>query len=132
MAERLGFLNPLMIIVGLVFLAITCFAALTAALNDGGKVTFDTVVEAKGMHIIFDFYLWHFCDLIPQLDVAETLKWDAPLTYKDKGIGWLLLAFKALMAYIVIARFYTWNKWRKEMRNKPQSTKVARSDQKKG
>ena len=52
-----------------------------------------------------------------QIKVAKTLNWDVPFTYDEKGVGWLLLVFKALMAYIVIARFYTWNKWRKASSN---------------
>lgn len=112
----LGFLIPLLIIVGLVLLGITCFAALTAALNDSGNITFAPVIEKKGMDHLMNFYAWHFCDLIPQIKVAETLNLEDPLKYTDDGVGWLLLLFKSLMAYIVIARFYSWNKWMKKSR----------------
>ena len=114
----LNFLIPLTIIIGLVMLCITCFAALTAALNDNGNITFIPKIELQGMEDISQFYLWHFCDLIPQIKVVETLNWKVPFKYCDAGIAWLLLLFKSLMAYIVIARFYSWNKWRKEPREK--------------
>ena len=111
--KGMRFLLPLMVIIGLVMLSITCFSALTSALHINGSVRFDPVMEDNGIGKISDFYLWHFFDLIPQIKVNETLNWEAPLKYTHGGIAALLLLFKSLMAYIVIARFYTWNKWRR-------------------
>lgn len=115
----LGFLIPLMLIVGLVMLGITSFAALTAALINSGKISFLTAIGKNGVEQVSEFYIWHFCNLIPQIHVAETLNWKVPFEYADDkntdhGVAWLLLLFKIVMAYVVIARFYSWNKWRKE------------------
>ncbi|MDZ7604588.1 MAG: hypothetical protein U5K79_03150 [Cyclobacteriaceae bacterium] len=111
-----GFLIPLMIIIGLVMLGVTCFGALTSVLVHNGTISFLPDSKTPELSELADYYLWHFLELIPQIEVTKTIKWEAPFEYDDKGIGWILLLFKALMAYIVIARFYTWNKWRKELK----------------
>jgi hypothetical protein len=113
-SSGMSFLIPLMIIVGLVFLGVTCFGAFTSALVRNYSISFLPLSANPGLSELMDYYLWHFLQLIPQIKVTETIRWDVPFTYSDKGVGWILLLFKALMAYIVIARFYTWNKWRKE------------------
>ncbi len=115
MSSGMSFLIPLMIIIGLVMLGITCFGAFTSALVQGNSISFLPLSKSPDLSQLSDYYLWHFLELIPQIDVAKTLNWEVPFTYREKGVGWILLLFKALMAFIVIARFYTWNKWRKEL-----------------
>jgi hypothetical protein len=110
----MSFLIPLMIIIGLVLLGATCFGAFTSFLVSNDSISFSPNNKNQGLSELTDYYLWHFLQLIPQIKVTETIRWDVPFTYSDKGVGWILLLFKALMAYIVITRFYTWNKWRKE------------------
>ena len=56
----LGFLIPLMLIVGLVMLGITSFAALTAALINSGKISFLTAIGKNGVEQVSEFYIWHF------------------------------------------------------------------------
>ena len=109
-----SFLIPLMVIIGLVMLGNTCFGAITSLLVHNELISFLSEGKSPGLSELADYYLWYFMELIPQIEVAKTIKWEVPLEYDDKGIGWLLLLFKILMAYIVIARFYTWNKWRIE------------------
>ncbi len=111
----MSFLIPLMIIVGLVMLGVTCFGAFTSALVRNSTISFLPLGKNPGLAELTDYYIWHFLELIPQIEVTKTIKWGVPFEYDDKGIGWLLLLFKALMVGIVIARFYTWNKWRKEL-----------------
>jgi hypothetical protein len=113
----MGILLPLMIIVGLVMLGVTCFGAFTSLLISNGSISFLVTSKPLGVSELSDYYLWHFLELIPQIEVTKTIQWEVPFDYKDKGIGWLLLLFKTLMVFIVIARFYTWNKWRKELNN---------------
>ena len=113
MSTGMSFIIPLMIIIGLVMLGVTCFGAFTSILVSSDSITFVPAGKTPDLSSLSDYYLWHFAELIPQIKVAKTLNWDTPFTYDEKGVGWLLLIFKALMAYIVIARFYTWNKWRK-------------------
>lgn len=123
MGKGMSFLIPLMIIIGLVMLGSTCFGALTAAFVSNKSISFQPISQTPGLSELSDYYLWHFLELIPQIEVTETLMWEVPFTYREKGAGWILLIFKALMAYIVIARFYTWNKWRKELNKSPDPSR---------
>lgn len=57
---------------------------------------------------IADFYLWHFLDLIPFLDVPGTLRWSAPLDYNSGWVGLLVLLFQAavVLPSIQVIRLY--------------------------
>jgi hypothetical protein len=112
----IGVFFPLMIIIGLVMVGVTCFAAFTGALSDGHTIKLNPALPSGDFGPLLDFYIWHFCKLIPQINVAETLNWDNKYKYESAGVGWLVLIFKALMAYIVLERIFHWNKWRKEER----------------
>ena len=49
------------------------------------------------------FFLWHLVDLIPLLDIDETLKWPTPLKYKTEREGWCVLLYQLLVVLPVIA-----------------------------
>lgn len=49
------------------------------------------------------FFLWHLVDLIPLLDIEQTLPWDEPLTYKSKLVGSCVLAYQLTVVLPVIA-----------------------------
>jgi hypothetical protein len=89
---------------GVLFLAILFFSSVTYAMTRSGAVRFtDALMPAAGR--VSDFYLWHFLDAIPLVDVTRTLRWDEPLTYTSHRVGWLLLAFKVTVIVPVIAAF---------------------------
>ena len=52
-----------------------------------------------------DFYIWHFLEAIPLLEVNKTLRWEEPLKYTKVGVGWMLLLFKITVIIPVIAAF---------------------------
>jgi hypothetical protein len=83
-----------------------------------GNVTFDPAIPGgdSGVSIVQDFYLWHFMDSIPGLDIPKTLRWDSPFQYTDKLSGWILLAFKLTVILPIIGSFAVWNEIRKEQR----------------
>jgi MFS family permease len=112
--KGIGIILPIMIITGLLFTGVICFAAVTGAMSDAHIVALNPALPPKDFSPLEDFYLWHFCKLIPQIDVTETFHWENYYSYTDKGVAWLVFFFKALMAYIILERFYHWNKWRKE------------------
>jgi uncharacterized protein (TIGR01777 family) len=56
---------------------------------------------------ITDFYVWHFLEAVPLLQVNETLHWKEPLTYDSGWVGLVLLIFKMAVIIPVIAAF-TW------------------------
>jgi hypothetical protein len=126
--DGLGFLLPLSIIIGLVMVGVTCFAALTAQFVKIGELSLTSNYSSSPFLGLEDQYLWHFFDLVPQLKVNETIGWDAPVTLTGTGAGWLLLAFKVLMIYIVIARFYTWAKWQRGELNEKKAANVLEKD----
>ncbi|MFT3705941.1 MAG: hypothetical protein QM802_26480 [Agriterribacter sp.] len=110
----LGILFPLMMIIALVGVGINCFAALSGILNDYGYIKFNPALNKHDFDAMMDFYAWHFMDLVPQIKVNETLHWKQRFEV-DSGLGnWLLLLFKIIMVWIVIALFFKWNKWRVE------------------
>jgi hypothetical protein len=112
--KGIGAFFPLMLIIGLLMVGVTCFSAFTAALSDAHAINLDPAHPPRNFEPLVDFYIWHFCNLIPQIDVAETLHWKVKYTYNSNSVGWLVLIFKSLMAFIIIERIVHWNKWRKE------------------
>lgn len=54
-----------------------------------------------------DFFLWHFLEAVPLLDINQTLGWAVPLTYDSAAVGWILLLFKIVVIVPVIGAF-TW------------------------
>ena len=114
----LGVLFPLILLIAIVWVGATCFGALSAMLSDYGYISFDPVLKQQNFEPLVDFYFWHFCDLIPEIKVNETLQWDLLYKYKGNLMNLLLLLFKVIMVWIVIALFYKWNKWRNEDKKK--------------
>jgi len=84
-------------------IAIILFATLAAMLARHGAIEFKKPVSEPSDAL--DFFLWHFLDAIPGLDVTTTLRWGEPLGYEDTGVGWLLLAFKVFAIVPIIGAF---------------------------
>jgi hypothetical protein len=55
-----------------------------------------------GPRPIASFYIWHFVDSIPLLDL-DTVKVEAPLHYSEVRIGLLVIAFRLAVASPIIA-----------------------------
>lgn len=110
----LGILFPVLLIIAIVGVGVNCFAALSSILNDHGHVSFSPQLMKHDLNATSNFYLWQFLDLIPQIKVNQTLHWELPFKSNSNLQNWLLLLFKIIMIWIVIALFYKWNKWRKE------------------
>jgi len=109
---------PLLYSVALLVFSLPCFATLTVTLSKLGHLALEPVVSNSTVAIssVQDFYLWHFMDSIPGLDIPKTLRWDNPFNYSDKLSGWILLAFKLTVIVPVIGSFAVWNEIRKEQR----------------
>lgn len=119
----LGVLFPLMLIITLVWVGCTCFAALSSILSDYGAISFDPSPQKQNFEPLVEFYFWHFCNLLPQIEINETLEWKLQFQQRGNLINWLLLFFKAITIWIIIDLFYKWNEWRKE-KNKKEDSKV--------
>jgi hypothetical protein len=102
----------------LLYFSLPCFAALTVTLSKLGYLVLEPAVTngTAAISRVQDFYLWHFMDSIPGLDIPKTLRWDSPFQYSDKLSGGILLAFKLTVILPIIGSFAVWNKIRKEQR----------------
>ena len=118
-------LIPLAIITALTLLGNTCFGALSAAWCRDGLADYTSHSSRLDVDAFSTFYFWHFCDLIPQIKVADTLGWENDIQREGSRAGFLLLLYKIIMAYIIIAKFYSWNKWRKALAKKTKATELV-------
>lgn len=102
--------NALIVLpVGILVTATSIFASVTALLLDRWphlleSPTGDRITEG----VIADFFLWHFLDLVPVLDIPETLRWDPPLDYTSGWTGLLILLFQGavVVPMIQVVRAY--------------------------
>ena len=117
----LGVLFPLALIVAIAGVATNCFGALSSLLHDYGYIRFEPTLPKHQFSALFDFYLWHFFDLIPQIKFNESVKWQLPFKPISNLQNWFLLLFKIIMIWIIIDFFYKWNKWRKEAAKKEEN-----------
>jgi hypothetical protein len=117
---------PILFSISLLWFSLPCFAALTATLHRFGHATFEPAFPADDIAVgtLQDFYLWHFLDSIPGLDIPKTLVWERPFTHMDRLSGFVLLGFKIAVIIPVIASFAVWNDIRKKMR-KPKNESAA-------
>lgn len=49
------------------------------------------------------FFLWHLVDLVPLLDIDQTLRWRMPLGYSEPQVGWCVLLYQLFVVLPVIA-----------------------------
>jgi hypothetical protein len=106
---------PVLFSIALLVFSLPCFAALTVTLSRAGLVSFQPAIPDAETAVasVQDFYLWHFMDSIPGLDIPKTLRWENPYSHTDRLSGWILLTFKLAVILPVIGSFATWNRLRK-------------------
>jgi hypothetical protein len=98
---RFGSIAPFAYPIGFFAQALTAFSGVTFLLASHNVVTF-TQAEPDGSRIA-GFYVWHFVDLVPLIDIPGTLRWSEPLRYSGLDVGALLLCFELLAVLPVIA-----------------------------
>jgi hypothetical protein len=78
--------------------ASSVLASLTFRLYSYGKVALETcsgrAVTEEGL---MDFYVWHFFNIVPLLQLNNLIRWGEPYCYKQSRVGWLILAFQLLV-----------------------------------
>jgi hypothetical protein len=112
--NRQGVKWPFLFSIALLLFSVLCFASLSSTLNDHGLIRFEPAIARGEFWRFQDFYMWHFLNSIPGLNLTETLKLTHPYDYKDSLSGALLLCFKLIVIVPVIASFTLWNRIRKE------------------
>jgi hypothetical protein len=104
--QALGSFTPIVYAFNLLMIAVIFFSSVTFVLAQHGVIALTHPIQSAISHgAITDFYLWHFFDAVPFLEVNKTLHWDEPLTYESGWIGFALLVFKILVILPVIAAF---------------------------
>lgn len=87
-------------------LALLFFSSVTFVLTEQGFLQWkDQADHGVTAGALSDFFLWHFLEAIPLLNINETLKWPPPLSYESAAVGWILLLFKIAVIVPVIAAF---------------------------
>ena len=116
--EKLGRFSPVLYCFNVLMVAILFYSTGSYILAGSGFITFldadGTALSGivPGTGTIADFYLWHFLEAIPLLDINATLLWDVRLTYTDRWVGFFLLLFKITVIIPLIGAFAGYWKYR--------------------
>lgn len=80
-------------------------ASITFRLQNRGLITLD-MCSGRPMSEagLLDFYMWHFVNIIPTLQITRLWRWGEPYCYKQSRIGFLIFAFQL---FVVIPSFNT-------------------------
>ncbi len=80
-------------------------ASITFRLYNQGLITLDTCAgRAVSEAGLLDFYMWHFVNIIPTLQVTKLWRWGEPYCYSQSRVGLLIFAFQL---FVVIPSFNT-------------------------
>lgn len=98
-------------IVGVGFFSALAYLAVDGNAPGAGPALLDAsggAAQVKDPTAIFEFFSWHFFDAVPVLAIPDTLKWKAPFTYQDPGVGLLVLAFKVVVIAPSVGMVAAW------------------------
>lgn len=98
---------PFLYSLWLLGMAASVFASISVTLQHYGFATFEPRLPEE-LSPVVNFYIWHFLDSVPGLDIPQTLKWDQPYQYSDRLSGLVLVVFKIGVIVPVIASFLLW------------------------
>jgi hypothetical protein len=103
----IGRVQPIMFLMFVLIMVVAYFSAFTFVLYDHGAFELRTAGGHPVAHAgqLGDFYLWHFLDIVPALEINKTLGTHAPVTYTAHGVGWLLLLFKIIGVFFIVQGF---------------------------
>jgi hypothetical protein len=84
--------------------AARALASFTFILYDNGLVELKSNIAGQAVtegHL-WDFFMWHFLDVVPLLSIPEVMRLREPVTYSGTWVGLLVLSFQALAVLILI------------------------------
>jgi uncharacterized protein (DUF433 family) len=122
---------PFLYSLWLLGMAASVFASISVTLQHYGFTTFEPRLPEE-LSPVVNFYIWHFLDSVPGLQIPQTLKWAQPYQYSDRLSGFVVLVFKIAVIVPVIGSFVLWKNVRegavaartlKEQRKQKQSRK---------
>jgi hypothetical protein len=96
-------LDRIFLLICVLAAAVAVFASLTVMLADHDAVTITgwPSVENPALASV-GFFLWHFLDAVPLLDLTGTLRWREPLGYQDPWVGAVVVLFKLVVIVPII------------------------------
>jgi hypothetical protein len=96
-------ISPLLDAYRSLFVLTASFAGLTATLAAQGWLGVSPPIEGEGsVWSALAYYVWHFLDAIPVLEIPATLNWELATTYTGYTSGALLLVYKLLVIVPVV------------------------------
>jgi hypothetical protein len=104
--RKVGGVGPAIYSGAVLLMAVNFFASVSYVLAGKGWIALARP-SGKSLNpgIVSDFFLWHFLNAVPLLQINQTLHWTEPVTYQDAGAGWILFLFKLVVIIPVIASF---------------------------
>ena len=113
-AGRLKTWQGIRAIVMVLLLTVLIFAFLSFAFNRFGAAhyqgfTTQSVDPTKSITFNFiSFYLWQLFDLIPGVKINEAFGWNSPLVKFGFVAGFLLIAFRVVIIFVLLKAFRDW------------------------
>jgi hypothetical protein len=98
--------------------AARALASFTFILYDDGLVELQSNIAGQAVtegHL-WDFYMWHFLDVVPLLSIPEVMRLREPVTYSGTWVGMLVLSFQALAVLILIPTVGWFIRYRRQQR----------------
>jgi hypothetical protein len=81
------------------------FAGLSYSLARAGAVEYTVARQPEALlAFLTDAYTWHLLDLVPGLKITTTMRWTSPVDLDGGARGALLLLFRAVVIYQVVAK----------------------------
>ena len=116
LGPRGGIVFPLLILVA----AVSVFATFTMFLYSHEWISLtDPTGKEVTSYALMDFYMWHFFELIPFLDINHLIRWDEQILYSQSRVGFLVLLFQGFVVIPSTAAMRFFWKHRHELaRNK--------------
>lgn len=118
--REIGSFAPVVYSLNVLMIAVMYFSTVTYIFVNNGRLSLIVPPErehwlADPMFLygaLQDFFVWHFLDDIPLLQVNQTLRWKEPLTYSSPAVGIILLMFKITVIVPVTAAFVAY--WKRD------------------
>jgi hypothetical protein len=110
--------GPVLLSTLILVTAARALASGTFILYDNGLVELQSNIAGQAVtegHL-WDFYMWHFLDVVPLLSIPEVLRLREPVTYSGTWVGLLVLSFQALAVLILIPTVGWFIRYRREQR----------------
>jgi hypothetical protein len=105
--------------ISVVMLAMSYFAAVTFLLYELNLVEVNFAPYRSCVCAMTHFYLWHFLDAVPAIEIPDALNWRVPVTYTGSWMGILVVGLKVLIIFPLLQTWRGYWKYHSEKRETP-------------